>query len=46
MVSIERGQIYFINLNPVRGREQAGTRPVLVLSTWTELITQISNIIY
>ncbi|MEH1797367.1 MULTISPECIES: type II toxin-antitoxin system PemK/MazF family toxin [unclassified Nostoc] len=32
MVSIERGQIYFINLNPVRGREQAGTRPVLVLS--------------
>jgi mRNA interferase MazF len=31
-VSIERGQIYFVNLNPVQGREQAGTRPVLVLS--------------
>jgi mRNA interferase MazF len=31
-VSIERGQIYFVNLNPVLGREQAGTRPVLVLS--------------
>ena len=31
-MSIERGQIYFINLNPVQGREQAGTRPVLVLS--------------
>ncbi|MGI2906561.1 MULTISPECIES: type II toxin-antitoxin system PemK/MazF family toxin [Tolypothrichaceae] len=31
-MSIERGQIYFVNLNPVQGREQAGTRPVLVLS--------------
>lgn len=31
-MSIERGQIYFVNLNPVLGREQAGTRPVLVLS--------------
>jgi mRNA interferase MazF len=31
-VSIERGQIYFIDLNPVQGREQAGKRPVLVLS--------------
>lgn len=31
-MSIQRGQIYFVNLNPVRGREQAGRRPVLVLS--------------
>lgn len=31
-MSIERGQIYFVNLNPVEGREQAGTRPILVLS--------------
>ncbi len=31
-MSIERGQIYFVNLNPVQGREQAGTRPVLILS--------------
>lgn len=31
-MSIERGQIYFVNLNPVQGREQAGRRPVLVLS--------------
>ncbi|NEU80327.1 type II toxin-antitoxin system PemK/MazF family toxin [Nostoc sp. UIC 10630] len=31
-MSIERGQIYFVNLNPVLGRKQAGTRPVLVLS--------------
>jgi mRNA interferase MazF len=29
---IERGEIYFVDLNPVRGREQAGQRPVLVLS--------------
>jgi mRNA interferase MazF len=31
-MSIQRGEIYFVNLNPVRGREQAGDRPVLVLS--------------
>lgn len=31
-MSLERGQIYFVNLNPVQGREQAGERPVLVLS--------------
>ena len=29
---IERGEIYFVNLNPIQGREQAGQRPVLVLS--------------
>ena len=28
----QRGEIYFVNLNPVQGREQAGQRPVLVLS--------------
>ncbi|WP_272819187.1 type II toxin-antitoxin system PemK/MazF family toxin [Scytonema hofmannii] len=28
-MSIQRGQIYLVNLNPVQGREQAGTRPVL-----------------
>lgn len=31
-MSLERGQIYFVNLNPVKGREQAGERPVLILS--------------
>ena len=31
-MAIERGGIYFVDLNPVRGREQAGRRPVLVLS--------------
>ena len=30
---INRGQIYFVNLNPARGREQAGYRPVLVVSS-------------
>ncbi len=30
---IERGQIYFVDLNPTKGREQAGQRPVLVLSS-------------
>ena len=31
-MSIQRGKIYFVNLNPTQGREQAGQRPVLVLS--------------
>ena len=28
-----RGQIYFVDLNPTHGREQAGRCPVLVVST-------------
>ena len=31
-MAIEWGDIYFVNLNPVKGKEQAGHRPVLVLS--------------
>ena len=31
-MAVQRGEIYFVNLNPVKGREQAGNRPVLVLS--------------
>jgi mRNA interferase MazF len=31
-MSVKRGEIYFVDLNPVKGREQAGRRPVLVLS--------------
>ncbi|NEP19838.1 MAG: type II toxin-antitoxin system PemK/MazF family toxin [Leptolyngbya sp. SIO4C1] len=31
-MSIYRGEIYFVDLNPVQGREQAGKRPILVLS--------------
>lgn len=29
---IQRGEIYFVDLNPTQGREQAGRRPVLVIS--------------
>jgi len=29
---ISRGQIYFVNLSPTHGREQAGRHPVLVVS--------------
>jgi mRNA interferase MazF len=32
VAAILRGDIYWADLNPVRGREQAGLRPVLVLS--------------
>jgi len=31
-MAIHRGEVYFVNLNPVKGREQAGQRPVLILS--------------
>ena len=30
---IRRGEIYFISLDPVQGRETAGRRPVLVVSS-------------
>jgi mRNA interferase MazF len=32
MARILRGEIYWANLDPVRGREQSGQRPVLILS--------------
>jgi mRNA interferase MazF len=32
LARILRGEIYWADLNPVRGREQAGVRPVLILS--------------
>ena len=32
MARILRGEIYWADLNPVRGREQAGQRPILVIS--------------
>ncbi|MDZ4717999.1 MAG: type II toxin-antitoxin system PemK/MazF family toxin [Roseiflexaceae bacterium] len=28
-----RGEIWMADLNPIRGHEQAGTRPVLIIST-------------
>ena len=30
-----RGEIWMANLNPTRGHEQAGRRPVLIISTDT-----------
>jgi mRNA interferase MazF len=32
MVKIRRGDIWLADLNPIRGREQAGTRPILIVS--------------
>jgi mRNA interferase MazF len=32
VAAILKGEIYWADLNPLRGREQAGRRPVLVLS--------------
>ena len=32
MAGILRGEVYWADLNPLRGREQAGSRPVLILS--------------
>jgi mRNA interferase MazF len=32
MARVLRGSIYWADLNPVRGHEQAGTRPVVILS--------------
>lgn len=29
---ISRGQVYMVDLNPAKGREQRGRRPVLVVS--------------
>ena len=29
---VKQWQIYFLNLNPVKGSEQAGTRPCIVVS--------------
>ena len=31
-MTIHRGESYFVNPNPLQGREQAGQRPVVVLS--------------
>ncbi len=32
MADILRGEIWWANLNPTRGREQSGNRPVLIIS--------------
>jgi mRNA interferase MazF len=42
-VTIKRGEIYFVNLNPVQGREQSRQRPVLVIST--DMINQLPLVV-
>lgn len=42
-MTIQRGAIYFVNLNPVQGREQSGQRPVLVISA--NVINQLPLVI-
>jgi mRNA interferase MazF len=32
---IKRGEVYFVSLDPAKGREQAGKRPLLVVSSDT-----------
>jgi len=32
MAGVLRGEIYWADLNPVKGREQSGLRPILILS--------------
>jgi mRNA interferase MazF len=34
-MSVERGEIWLADLNPIRGSEQAGTRPVLIFQNDT-----------
>ena len=38
MARILRGDIRWADLNPVRGREQAGLRPVLILTNALQLL--------
>lgn len=32
MANCYRGEVWFVNLDPIRGREQAGSRPCLIVS--------------
>lgn len=34
-MTVQRGEIWLADLNPIRGSEQAGTRPVLILQNNT-----------
>ena len=43
---IERGEIYFVDLDPSQGREQAGRRPVLVLSSnWINRLPLVVTVV-
>ena len=39
--SPKRGEIWLVDLNPVKGREQSGMRPVLVLSPADETLAVV-----
>ena len=41
----QRGDIWLVDLNPVKGREQAGTRPVFILSPADESLAIVLPII-
>ncbi len=50
MAGILRGEIHWADLNPGRGREQTGLRPVLILShdvfnerSWTVIVIAITS---
>ena len=41
MAQILRGDIYWADLDPTKGHEQAGQRPVLILSNHILVLTQM-----
>ena len=40
---IKRGEIYYADLNPVKGHEQGGVRPVLILQINLFILRLINN---
>lgn len=40
-MTVERGEVWLADLNPTRGSEQGGTRPVIVFQN--EIISQFST---
>jgi mRNA interferase MazF len=40
-VTVKRGEVWFADLNPTRGSEQAGFRPVVVFQA--DLLNELSN---
>ena len=40
---IKRGEIYYVNLEPVVGSEQGGVRPVLVIQNGVTKLVNIKN---
>jgi mRNA-degrading endonuclease toxin of MazEF toxin-antitoxin module len=42
---VDRGDIYYVDLNPIQGREQAGARYVLIVSTLSGAGTQTQGVV-